>query len=92
LAQALGAWPGVVAARCVTAVAWAARSYRWPMRGKVDDASTKRVRGTCRARRIVPRLTEAVTRRGGDRVGDGWQRSGGGGWLVRASSDLASSL
>jgi hypothetical protein len=45
-------WPRRLPGR--TVVARAARAHRWPMWGKVDDASTKGVRGTRRARRSVP--------------------------------------
>jgi hypothetical protein len=76
----------------MAAMARAARAHWWPMRGKVDSTSTKGVRGTRRARRSVPQLTEVVGRQRGGRVGDKWWHSGGGGRLVRASGDLASSL
>jgi hypothetical protein len=62
------------------------------MWGKVDGMSMKGVRGMHRARRSVPRLTEVVRRRLDDKVGDGWQHSGGGGRLTRAGGDPASSL
>jgi hypothetical protein len=76
LAQALGAWlgrdRGVVAVRCTAVVAQTARAHQWPMWGKVDGTSTKGVQGTRRARRSLPRLTEAVGRQQGGRVRDGY--------------------
>jgi hypothetical protein len=96
LAQALGAWLGrgwgVVTVRYATAVVWAVRAYRRPMRGNEDGVSTNGVRGMRRTRRSVPRLTEAVGHRRGGRVRDGWRRFSGGGWLVRSGGDPTSSL
>jgi hypothetical protein len=60
-------------------VAYAGKGGRREYEGSARDT---------RARRCVPRLTEAVGHRREGRVGDGWQRSDDGGKLTRASSDL----